>query len=403
MKLKYTYLLLITGLIGILLFAAFSADEIEEQEKRNDKLIKFSHSFHAELAECADCHSKAVESVSLKDRLMPDHDNCGSCHEVDNEDNCNTCHYEDRYEALVQKESELIFSHAFHIQEQKMECESCHKGLKEVDYSFQAVQPLPQMIDCYSCHNDRSIAANTCEACHTSTAGLLPQDHRTASFETAHKFAAQNFDANCFLCHDSNTNSCEECHAANHIITEGNMPDDFYQPYAPNNFVDGARKQKINRVHELNYRFIHGIDARGKTKDCQTCHQTETFCASCHQSENSDFSMGGIMPASHLKPGFFTIGAGSGGGDHAIFARRDIESCAACHDANGADPACMNCHLDSDGIKGTNPKTHQRNFMRDIRGDWHDSQGSVCYNCHTSSMPSSLAGNGFCGYCHGSK
>ena len=84
----------------------------------------------------------------------------------------------------------------------------------------------------------------------------------------------------------------------------------------------------------------------------------ETFCVECHQSENEDFAFGGIVPASHLKTTFKTIGVGSGGGDHATLAKRDIERCMACHDVNGADPTCITCHFDADGIKGTNPKTH---------------------------------------------
>ena len=179
------------------------------------------------------------------------------------------------------------------------------------------------------------------------------------------------------------------------------LPDNFYQPYAPNNFVDGARMQKLNRVHDLNYRYFHGIDARSKRFDCQSCHQIETFCAECHQAEEGDFNMSGTVPASHLKSGFFTYGVGTGGGEHATLARRDIESCIACHDVQGADPTCITCHQDADGIKGTNSKTHPSGFMNNEEGDWHSSQGSVCYNCHTSASPLSQAGTGFCGYCHG--
>ena len=132
---------------------------------------------------------------------------------------------------------------------------------------------------------------------------------------------------------------------------------------------------------------------------CQSIHKTG---ASCHQGENADYSLGGVEPTSHLKPNFVTIGVGSGGGIHATLARRDIETCAACHDVQGADPTCITCHLDSDGIKGTNPKTHPAGFMHDTYGDWHTSNASVCFTCHTSSSPSSPPGVGFCGYCHGS-
>jgi len=212
-------------------------------------------------------------------------------------------------------------------------------------------------------------------------------------FKKSHKFEARSFDADCIMCHDINNNSCETCHAANNIQTGAD------QPFAPNNFVDDARTQKLTRAHDLNYRFLHGIDARSKKYDCQSCHQTEIFCATCHQSEGSDFAMAGIIPASHLKGDFVS----PGGGEHGTLARRDIESCIACHDVQGNDPVCLNCHIDSDGINGTNPRTHAPGFMKNEEGDWHDTQGSVCYNCHINASPMTPAGTGFCGYCHGSK
>jgi hypothetical protein len=404
MKIKYIYLFFLPAAVLFLAFSAFlNADRHEDGKKRNDEIIKFSHSLHADLAECQDCHSKVLESTSLKDRLFPDHDNCNSCHDTEDADACNTCHYEDNYEALVQSTEDLLFNHKFHLDRFQLQCSECHKGINVVDYAFQAVQPNPPMSQCYSCHNDRTIASNACESCHISTADLLPADHRSITFRTAHKFQARGFNADCIMCHDINNNSCEVCHAANNIITETNLPGNFYQAYSPNNFVDDARQQKLTRAHDLNYRFFHGIDARGKSTECQSCHQTETFCAQCHQSEHSDFAMAGIMPASHLKPGFFTFGVGTGGGEHATLARRDIERCSACHDVQGIDPVCFRCHSDPDGIKGTNSKTHAAGFMRNERGDWHDTQGSVCYNCHTSASPSMPAGMGFCGYCHGGK
>jgi hypothetical protein len=68
----------------------------------------------------------------------------------------------------------------------------------------------------------------------------------------------------------------------------------------------------------------------------------------------------------------------------------------------GSDPTCVKCHFDNDGIKGTNPKTHESGFMKDEKGIWHDTQGAVCYICHTdaNAKPNGIKGVGFCGYCH---
>lgn len=403
MKLKYYYLSFLLTLAVILILAAFPIKKVESSHTGNQEVIKFSHKLHVELTECKSCHSAVVKSISLTDRLFPNHENCKECHEVEDDTQCSTCHYEGKFESLVQSKFSLIFNHNFHVVEKNVECQTCHKGFETVSYSSELSNPHPMMEDCYACHNNNSFASNACESCHISTANLIPQDHRSASYIKSHKFAAREIDANCMMCHGINNNSCQECHVATAVITETNTADDLYQPYSPSRYIDGAKRQQITRVHELNYRFIHGIDAKGKTNECQSCHQIEYFCGNCHQSKERDFALGGILPTSHLKPNFATIGVGTGGGEHSNLARRDIESCISCHDVQGADPTCIICHLDSDGIKGTNPKTHPSGFMKGEHGDWHTDQGSICFNCHTNASPQSIPGIGFCGYCHGSK
>lgn len=399
MKLKSFYSVIVLLAAAFLFAAAFTGKNSDEPVLTNKDLINFSHSLHAELVECADCHSAVGKSTSLTDRLLPNHENCESCHDVNKDDECSTCHKNDNYVPLIQTPSELIFNHSVHI-ERGSKCIDCHHGLTEVDYSFESAEVNPLMENCAGCHNETKTASNACESCHISTFDLIPQNHKNVDFTKGHKFLSSAMDANCMMCHDNST--CQECHLATNVITEINTAENFYQPYVPSNSIDGPNQQIIPKVHgDFNYRYSHGIDAKGKTSDCQSCHQVETFCANCHQSEYNDFALGGLVPASHLTADFAIIGIGSGGGEHATLAKRNIESCTSCHDVNGADPTCVFCHLDSDGIMGTNPKTHSMNFMRNENGDWHSNQGSICYNCHTSQSPSTPAGIGFCGYCHG--
>lgn len=403
MKLKYYYLTFLLPIAIILLFAAFSSKKAANLNSDNAEVIKFSHKVHAELADCKTCHAAAANSISISDRLYPNHDNCKDCHDVEDDSQCSTCHFEGKFEPLFQSKSSLIFNHKFHVGDKNLECQNCHKGFENVAYSSELPHSNPMMEDCYTCHSNKASASNACESCHISTANLIPQNHRSVSFISTHKFAAKSVDANCMMCHDLNENSCQECHVATTGISENNLEDNFYQPYSPGRYIEGTKIQQITRVHELNYRFIHGMDAKGQTSECQSCHQIETFCGACHQSKERDFALGGILPTSHLKSGFSTIGVGTGGGEHAALARRDIESCISCHDVQGADPTCITCHLDSDGIKGTNPKTHPAGFMIGENGDWHEDQGSICFNCHTNASPQSVPGVGFCSYCHGSK
>lgn len=399
MKKLYTYLAVFILGISVIFVTAFTTQE-EPQEKTNESIIIFSHSLHAELSDCESCHTGVLESESLSDRLIPEKDACAMCHDVEDMDACGTCHYDDVFEPLLQKKSELIFSHKFHVAEKGMDCAECHKDFEEINYSFESSQANPPMMQCYSCHNDKAVATNECSACHTATDNLLPQNHRTASFFDNHKFSAMAATADCAMCH--NDVFCEDCHVATIGIDESNLVDNFYTPYSPHTYLSNTKQQVITRVHDLNYRFLHGIDAKGKTMECQTCHQTETFCAECHSSNHQDFAAEGIMPSSHLQQGFVMIGVGSGGGEHSRLARRDIERCASCHDVQGADANCILCHVDPDGVKGTNPKTHDINFMSSNNGDWHNDAGSVCYNCHTdaNAYPGGNMNFGFCAYCH---
>lgn len=405
MKPKYIYLILTLAVTGFLAFNAFTSAEGSPKGTGNEKIIKFSHKVHAEVTDCQGCHSKAATSTEIGKDLYPNHENCGSCHDVEDTNNCQMCHYDENFEALKYRESGLIFNHSFHISQQKLECLNCHKGIDQVDYGYQASpEPYPPMSYCNTCHNNyKDIATNECEACHVSTADLRPESHQTGNFRKTHKFDAMQQDANCAMCHDNT--SCQECHVGTNMLTEKNTATDFYAPYSPTNFVnDKPQKQQITRVHDLNFVYTHGIDLKGGTMECQTCHQIETFCVECHQNAGQrDFAITGVMPTTHRLPNFVTIGIGSGGGEHAVDAKRDIESCVSCHDVQGGDPACVRCHLDTDGIKGTNPKTHASNYMHDTKGDWHETQASLCYNCHITATPNSPAGAGFCGYCHNTK
>ena len=82
------------------------------------------------------------------------------------------------------------------------------------------------------------------------------------------------------------------------MITENNSARNFVTPYSPYKFIDNTKQQNITRVHDLNYRYSHGIDLKGKTSECQTCHQTETFYAECHDSKKVDFALEGNVPVS---------------------------------------------------------------------------------------------------------
>ena len=200
MKIKYFYAAASLVIAAFLTIAATGSTGDTNPKVPNKGIIKFSHKVHAEVTDCASCHVKVPQSTSLNDRLMPDHDVCSTCHDVEDTDNCKMCHYEDVNEPLIQKKSELIFDHKKHVTDQKMECENCHKGLSEVDYAFESPTALPVMDICADCHNSRKVASNDCATCHISTAALIPQDHQEVGFMKSHKFNAEAANAKCEMC-----------------------------------------------------------------------------------------------------------------------------------------------------------------------------------------------------------
>lgn len=393
-------LLSLAGTLGVLTLAwawggpSSSWDDPVEQWGK----IKFSHKKHLEEAgaECSACHAAATTSENAADLLFPKHAECGACHaevESENTEDCKFCHTDiDNLEAYAAPQRlDLVFSHQQHVTGQKLECVACHAGIEKSEKP--SVAYLPAMASCYTCHNDVT-ASNACESCHPRVEIMLPLTHRAPDWAKQHKrlIRADHTSSDCAVCHTDNF--CQTCHAeASLQLTRG----DLRRSLAENRPAPSGKNPLVTQnVHELNYLFVHSLDLRAKQADCFSCHNQQTFCADCH-SRNQDAGFAAPFPLSHRSPDFVRIGVGSGGGQHATLARRDIESCAACHDLEGRDPVCLTCHVDRTPGRGDDPKTHLA-ISRNEHGEWHSNAGSTCYNCHTNTQK---AGIGFCGYCHG--
>jgi hypothetical protein len=389
----------VTVLIALIVVGRSSAVADEAGQLDKKQILKFSHGKHAEAGiECASCHTPEKLTKNASEKMLPTHTECQSCHEKEVNETCGFCHTdENNPAALPNPVREVNFDHQMHVNDQKVECVTCHAGMDKTDYA--EAQNLPAMATCNTCHNNVK-ATNQCEACHTNLVSLRPASHMAANFKREHArvMNGRTFDANCQSCHTEA--SCMECHDGTNLTKLS--PFEKTGMMSPRKFGnDRPAAMSAQNVHDLNYKFTHGMDAKGRASDCQTCHKQQTFCADCHMTGSA--ALGGAMPTSHEKAGFTTFGVGSGGGEHAKLAKRDIQRCAACHDVEGSDPSCITCHVDGDGVKGTNPRTHAAGFMKDVKGEWHDDIASNCYVCHTdpNARPSGKAGRNFCGYCHG--
>jgi len=297
--------------------------------------------------DCNICHSAAPTSKVSSDNLLAGHDNCVTCHEEQVTSSCGFCHTNpENIEPRVAPVREIVFSHEAHLSMKNVECNTCHVGIEGNEMPGTA--QLPSMTACNTCHNDRK-ATNTCETCHTNFATLLPVDHQRSDFRRNHKEFARlgALDASCQTCHAESF--CQQCHQTTGLKAFG-QKDLMTEPRPKTWTKDSKNETILQNVHELNYRFTHGIDAKSRQADCASCHSAQTFCADCHQA-GGNITQGSFKPASHSLPGFTTLGFGSGGGLHAEEARRDMESCISCHDVERRDPTCMTCHTESGRVR----------------------------------------------------
>jgi predicted CXXCH cytochrome family protein len=314
--------------------------------------IIFSHKFHVveQEVECAACHIDIESSSAAADRNLPTMDECGACHDVEDDEQCGICHTdpEEPY-PIPDVERTTEFNHSRHLAD-GVACKRCHEQI--INSEGPALSRMPEMAVCMDCH-DGSTADDACSLCHGDQ--QTPLTYHAGDWLHQHGDRAAIDKNSCGSCH-RNERSCLNCHRGDNLS---------------------------GIIHELNYAYTHGLDARSKETDCRKCHDTRRFCNDCHVRELR-------MPLNHSTQ-MWNVG-------HAAAARDDIENCASCHDSS--DPTCarIGCHNDFDGLRGSDPVIHDPDANRfDSEGDWHEDNGSFCYQCHTNTES---PGDGFCGYCH---
>lgn len=382
--------------ILFLLIALVFSSHIFSKAGERSKILKFSHRIHIKNVEmtCSDCHLNIEQSMKAEDNNLPGKDVCSDCHDVEDKDNCSLCHVNMKnLVSLANPVRSFYFNHKLHVLDKEIGCERCHAGIEDIDMGDG--KKIPPRESCNTCHNGLS-ATKECLTCHSMDTKFRPDSH-LPTWSREHMVQIRAGSSDCAHCHSNNY--CQECHESTDLISTKMLPENFYAPYSPK--AGGAQTLVLKNVHELNYRYVHQLDASGKERECRVCHETSSYCVECHTSSGLNTE---IRPAWHGGPdwGALATGVGTGGGRHAALARRDIERCAACHDVQGADPTCLLCHTDFDGVKHTDPATHESGFANRFGEDseFHNDDGAICFTCHTNTHQ---AGQGFCGYCHGDK
>lgn len=315
--------------------------------------IKVPHARHLEAeVECATCHETIFESTTLEEGSFPKEKVCLGCHKDEKQD-CAFCHTKpDKPMALAVRVRDLKMNHAEHIERVKEDCTVCHKTLPN---PLRTEGMAPTMESCFTCHNHKEeYEAGKCDGCHKDLTKYKLQpvgdfSHR-GDWTENHKLEARSAGATCATCHEQTF--CSECHAK----TVAAKPE----------FLMPERVEK-NFIHRNDFVSRHMVEARADEASCQRCHGMN-FCQSCHAKNN-------LNPQSDSTLDPHPAGFGDGLA-HGPAARRDIVSCAACHD-QGAASNCVNCHKVG-GVAGNPhpPGWTVRHSQQEI------GRNAMCQVCH---------------------
>lgn len=317
--------------------------------------IRIPHTAHrrAEI-DCLQCHEAVYDATSLDDRLLPKEAICLQCHQVEREQGrCVFCHTEPtRPAAYLERTSHLLFSHAAHLERMEENCGRCHIALPDP-----LAGSTPSMDACLSCHEHRAeFDAGLCARCHEDLTryALVPVSRfsHTVDFERTHKTAAPSGGEACATCHEQTF--CSDCHASTAPLkVETRLPD----------------RPDRGFIHRHDFIARHAIEAQVEGQLCRRCHGS-SFCDGCHTARGlTPETAAGRTPH---PPGWVFPGSPE---SHADAARRDIASCAACHDQPGS--ICIDCHR----IGGIGGNPHPDSFLRH-RDSEEITKNGMCLICH---------------------
>lgn len=228
----------------------------------------------------------------------------------------------------------IVFSHDGHLSKPGIngQCVKCHEGAVGV----QGGPPLfPPMETCLSCHEHREqFEQNQCTGCHRpgELRGLKPVSFLShdAAWLRRHGAEARAQPQRCETCHAQA--SCDACH-------------DSSRPLGP--ATRNPEKLESEFVHRFDFLSRHALESAAAPGQCFTCH-AKTECTACHATRGVS---GGLRNGLSPHPLGWASGLGAATNGHGPAARRDIASCAACHD-QGPVSNCVQCHKVG-GLGGT--------------------------------------------------
>ncbi len=347
--------------VVLALAAAACAKVSTEKPAAPEPAYAFPHQPHldADIA-CTTCHpmqqatklEPSVRHVKLPAKISKTPP-CADCHDT-----------EPAFKLPVRAEPfRLRFDHAAHLKRVNGDCKKCHTPPEKGD----KVARVPAMSVCTSCHqHQQDFDTARCMPCHVDLKGLKPEGtfKHAGEWLRQHGALARPSGETCAACHDQTY--CAECHSP---TTAAARPSIVFP-------------ERVDRtyIHRGDYVSRHMIDASAAPASCRRCHGS-AFCEDCHTQQGlTKFSEAFRRPASHDAGNWANAPSGSKPA-HASAARRDITSCAGCHD-QGAMATCVGCHQVG-GVAGQpGMAPHPKKFLsaHDAEDRKHNSMCAVCHH-----------------------
>jgi hypothetical protein len=216
----------------------------------------------------------------------------------------------------------------------------------------------PPMDACLSCHEHKQeYSAGRCGGCHLDLRKYRLEPLSTFShqgdFVRELGASARATAETCAQCHEQTF--CSDCHAKT-VSTK----------------IEVKFPERVDSyfIHRNDFISRHAVEAQAEPATCRRCHGS-SFCENCHQAQN--LTPFGSNPRDPHPSGWSFPGSAN---FHGTAARRDILSCAGCHD-QGAQSICVDCH--KVGGVGGNPHPpgwearHGRDEMM---------HNGMCHACH---------------------
>lgn len=194
----------------------------------------------------------------------------------------------------------VIFEHAQHLR-RNYECTVCHP---KFGHGIEQVR-RPDMMSCYRCHgltHARAgvVATEDCLACHPADFELMPSDHTEEFRVGKHKERAGADPAYCAMCHQSEF--CVECHRGQRKTGPGSVavvPADhktaewhsahgklyLKQEGSCGSCHDSPSCKRCHKTimpHPPDWLENHAPAGDADREDCNVCHTDRDSCQDCH-------------------------------------------------------------------------------------------------------------------------